>query len=39
MRGWIGPDEPAAAEIRGPVTDLLLAIYRRRPVSDLDDHR
>ena len=30
---WRRADEPAAAEIRGPVTDLLLAIYRRRPVS------
>ncbi|HTH86573.1 hypothetical protein [Mycobacterium sp.] len=32
----IGPDEQAAAEIRGLVTDLLLAIYRRRPISDLE---
>jgi hypothetical protein len=32
---WRRADEQAAAEIRGPVTDLLLAIYRRRPVSDL----
>ena len=30
---WRRADEPAAAEIRAPVTDLLLAIYRRRPVS------
>ena len=33
---WRRADEQAAAEIRGPVTDLLLAIYRRRPVSGLD---
>jgi uncharacterized protein (TIGR03083 family) len=33
---WRRADEPAAAEIRGPVTDLLLAIYRRRPVDGLD---
>jgi uncharacterized protein (TIGR03083 family) len=33
---WRRADEPAAAEIRGPVTDLLLTIYRRRPVSGLD---
>lgn len=32
----IGPDEQAAAEIRGLVTYLLLAIYRRRPISDLE---
>jgi uncharacterized protein (TIGR03083 family) len=30
---WRRADEPAAAEIRGPVTDLLLTVYRRRPVS------
>jgi uncharacterized protein (TIGR03083 family) len=33
---WRRTDEPAAAEVRAPVTDLLLAIYRRRPVSGLD---
>ena len=33
---WRRADEPAAAEIRGPITDLLLAIYRRRTVSGLD---
>ena len=33
---WRRADESAAAEIRGPVTDLLLAIYRRRTVSGLD---
>jgi uncharacterized protein (TIGR03083 family) len=32
---WRRADEPAAAEVRGPVTDLLLAIYRRRPVNGL----
>ena len=32
---WRRADEPAAAELRAPVTDLLLAIYRRRPISDL----
>jgi len=30
---WRRADEPAAAEIRGPVTDLLLTIYRRLPVG------
>jgi hypothetical protein len=29
-------DEPAAAEILAPVTDLLLTIYRRRPAAGLD---
>jgi hypothetical protein len=33
---WRRADEPAAAEIRAPVTDLLLTIYRRRPVAGLD---
>jgi hypothetical protein len=33
---WRGADEPAAAEIRAPVTDLLLTIYRRRPIAGLD---
>jgi uncharacterized protein (TIGR03083 family) len=33
---WRRADEPAVAEIRAPVTDLLLAIYRRRPVAGLD---
>ncbi|MGX9791997.1 hypothetical protein [Mycobacterium sp. MMS18-G62] len=32
---WRRADEPAAAEIRAPVTDLLLTIYRRRPVDGL----
>jgi hypothetical protein len=29
-------DEPAAAEVRAPVSDLLLMIYRRRPVAGSD---
>ena len=33
---WRRADEAAAAQIRGPVTELLLAIYRRRPVTGLD---
>ena len=33
---WRRADERAAAEIRAPVTDLLLTIYRRRPVTGLD---
>jgi MDMPI C-terminal domain/Mycothiol maleylpyruvate isomerase N-terminal domain len=33
---WRRADERAAAEIRAPVTDLLLTIYRRRPVAGLD---
>ena len=33
---WRGADEPAAAEIRAPVTDLLLTIYRRRRAGGLD---
>jgi hypothetical protein len=33
---WRRADEPAAAEIRAPVTDLLLTIYRRRPAAGLD---
>jgi uncharacterized protein (TIGR03083 family) len=33
---WRRADEPAAAEICAPVTELLLAIYRRRPVGGLD---
>ena len=32
---WQRADERAAAEIRAPVTDLLLTIYRRRPVAGL----
>jgi uncharacterized protein (TIGR03083 family) len=30
---WRRADEPAVAEIRAPVTDLLLMIYRRGPVG------
>jgi uncharacterized protein (TIGR03083 family) len=30
---WRRTDEPAAAEMRATVTDLLLTIYRRRPVQ------
>ena len=30
---WRRADEPAAADIRASVTDLLLAIYRRRRVG------
>ena len=33
---WRRADEHAAAEIRASVTDLLLAMYRRRPVSGVD---
>jgi hypothetical protein len=33
---WRRADEPAAADIRAPVTDLLLAVYRRRPVAGLE---
>jgi uncharacterized protein (TIGR03083 family) len=32
---WRRADEPAAAEVRAPVTELLLTIYRRRPVTGL----
>src|SRR5215208_4413677 len=32
---WRRADEPAAAEIHAPVTDLLLTVYRRRPVDGL----
>jgi hypothetical protein len=33
---WQRADKQAAAEIRAPVTDLLLTIYRRRRVAGLD---
>jgi uncharacterized protein (TIGR03083 family) len=33
---WRRADEPAAATLEAPVTDLLLTIYRRRPVTGLD---
>jgi len=28
--------EKAAVAVRGPVTDLMLAVYRRRPVDGLE---
>lgn len=33
---WRRGDEPAAADVRGRVTDLLLAMYRRLPITALD---
>ena len=30
---WRRSDEPTTAGIQGPVTDLLLTIYRRRPAD------
>jgi uncharacterized protein (TIGR03083 family) len=33
---WRPGDEPAAADVRGSITDLLLALYRRVPVSNLE---
>jgi uncharacterized protein (TIGR03083 family) len=33
---WRRADEPAAAEVLAPVTDLLLTIYRRRGVAGLE---
>jgi uncharacterized protein (TIGR03083 family) len=33
---WRFGDEPAAADLRGPVSDLLLALYRRVPVTALE---
>jgi hypothetical protein len=33
---WRRADEPAAAQLRASVTDLLLTIYRRRPVTGLE---
>lgn len=33
---WRPADEPAAVEVRASATDLLLVIYRRRPVAGLD---
>jgi uncharacterized protein (TIGR03083 family) len=32
---WRRGEEPAAADVRGPVTDLLLALYRRLPITAL----
>jgi hypothetical protein len=33
---WRRAHERAAVAVRGPLTDLLLAIYRRRPASSGD---
>jgi hypothetical protein len=33
---WRRGDDPAAAELYGPVIDLLLVLYRRVPVSNLE---
>lgn len=33
---WRRANEPAAAEIRAPLTDLLLTVYRRRQIAGLD---
>jgi uncharacterized protein (TIGR03083 family) len=33
---WRRGDEPAAADVRGPIADLLLALYRRVPVAALE---
>jgi hypothetical protein len=33
---WRRGAEPAAADVRGQVTDLLLAMYRRLPITALD---
>jgi uncharacterized protein (TIGR03083 family) len=33
---WRRADERAVAEVRAPITDLLLTIYRRRPVAGLE---
>ena len=30
---WRRADEPSAAQIAAPITDLLLVLYRRRPVD------
>ena len=35
---WRRSDETAAADIRAAVTDLLLMMYRRRPVTGLEVH-
>jgi hypothetical protein len=36
VSAWRHADEPATATIGGPVADLLLTVYRRRPVTGLD---
>jgi uncharacterized protein (TIGR03083 family) len=33
---WRRGDDPAATELRGPVIDLLLVLYRRVPVTDVE---
>jgi hypothetical protein len=33
---WRRSDQPPAAEIRAPVTELLLAVYQRRSITGLD---
>jgi len=33
---WRRDDDPAVAELSGPVTDLLLVLYRRLPVTDVE---
>jgi len=33
---WRRGDDPAAAELCGPVIDLLLVLYRRVPVTDVE---
>ena len=33
---WRRADEPTTAELRGPVTDLLLTLYRRLPASAVE---
>jgi uncharacterized protein (TIGR03083 family) len=33
---WRSGDEPAVADLRAPVTDLLLALYRRIPVAAVE---
>jgi hypothetical protein len=33
---WRPGDEPAAADLRGPVTDLLLGLYRRVPITSVE---
>jgi uncharacterized protein (TIGR03083 family) len=33
---WRRGDEPASAQLRGPVTDLLLVLYRRLPVTAVE---
>ncbi len=37
--GWRRAHEKAAVAVRGPLTDLLLLVYGRRPVTDRTDVR